>query len=238
MNNQEIILWNIQESKQRIKKAILKDRIVIFFTRVLEDLRTQKNPNFYNRIKDLHHILFPFDKGEATPKAIMEKMRFDKLNKGEGLNVDNEENKHLKWFIENIDKQGRCKNINEMTAELEKIQKEIVVKYLPNSAKLIEPFILGKMISSMGGIDRIAMKSAGTIQLIGAEKALFRHMANKTKTSSPKHGLVFYSTKIKNSKEKGKDARTLANKLAIALRMDYYRNFPQPLSLGFSSLGK
>ncbi|MEK6913248.1 MAG: hypothetical protein AABW47_01090 [Nanoarchaeota archaeon] len=228
MNNEEIVLWNIEQSKQRIKKAILKDRIIIFFTRVIEDLKTYKNPNLYGRIKDIHRILFPFD-DDATPKKVMEKMRFASLKQSEGLILDNNENKYLKFFIENIDKQGRCKNTEEM-------QKILVLKYLPNSSKLIEPFLLGKMISSMGGIERIARKPSSTIQLIGAEKALFRHMARKT--PSPKHGLLFYSTKIKNSKERGKDSRILANKLAIALRTDYYRNFPQPLSLGFSSSGQ
>jgi RNA processing factor Prp31 len=235
MEDLEIVLWNIKESKQRIKKAILKDRIVIFFTRVLEDLKTHKNPNFYGRIKEIHHILFPFDE-DITPKKVMEKMRFASLKQSEGLMLDNNENKYLKFFIENIDKQGRCKNIEEMKEKTEEMQKILVLKYLPNSAKLIEPFILGKMISSMGGIERIARKPSSTIQLIGAEKALFRHMARKT--PSPKHGLIFYSAKIKNSKDRGKDSRVLANKLAIALRTDYYRNFPQPLSLGFSSLGQ
>lgn len=227
MENYEIIKWNIKESKQRIKKSILKDRIIIFFTRILEDLKTYKNPNFYGRIKEIYHLLFPFEE-DTDPKKIMEKMRFANFKKSEGLILDDQENKYLKFFIENTDRQCKLKNPDKMRKEIEEIQKKLVMRYLPNSLKVIEPFILGKMISSMGGIERIAKKPSSTIQLIGAEKALFRHMS--TKAPSPKHGLIFYSTKIKNSKTKGKDSRALANKLAIALRKDYYRNFPQPLS--------
>jgi nucleolar protein 56 len=227
MKDEEIVLRNIQESKQRIKKAILKDRIIMFFTRILEDLKTYKNPNFYGRVKEIHHILFPFDE-DTDPKKIMEKMRFANLKQSEGLILDSQENKYLKFFIENTDKQCKSKNPEEMKKEIEEIQKSLVMKYLPNSSKLIEPFLLGKMISSMGGIGRIARKPSSTIQLIGAEKALFRHMSKNT--PSPKHGLIFYSAKIKTSADKGKTSRALANKLAIALREDYYRNFPQPLS--------
>jgi len=61
---------------------------------------------------------------------------------------------------------------------------------------------------------------SSTIQLIGAEKALFRHVARKEKC--PKYGLLYYSKYVQGKKNKGKAARKLANKLAISIKVDYY----------------
>jgi nucleolar protein 56 len=227
MENREIILWNIKESKQRIKYAISKDRILIFFTRILEDLNRYKNPNFYGRIKEIYHLLFPFD-SETDPKKIISNMRNCNLNITEGLKLDNQEINYFRFFIKNLDEKCKLKNVTQMKKGIEDIQRSLVIKYLPNSSKLLEPFLLGKLISSMKGIEKISKKPSSTVQLIGAEKALFRHMSKNT--LPPKHGIIFYSNKIKNSENKGKASRVLANKLAIALRKDYFRSFPQPLS--------
>jgi nucleolar protein 56 len=70
----------------------------------------------------------------------------------------------------------------------------------------------------------LAKLPASTIQLLGAEKALFKSLKNKTKT--PKYGLIFNSQFITKSKQyyKGKISRYLANKAAIAIRVDYFGN--------------
>jgi nucleolar protein 56 len=56
---------------------------------------------------------------------------------------------------------------------------------------LVEPFILGKLVSFFGGINNLYRKPAGTIQLIGAEKAFFRHKA--ISSYGPKYGFIFKS---------------------------------------------
>ena len=57
MEQESIVNWNIEQAKIGIKKALLKDKIVIFFTRVLEDLKFNKN--FYDRIKGLYMLINP-----------------------------------------------------------------------------------------------------------------------------------------------------------------------------------
>ncbi len=227
MENYEIILYNINKSKQRIIQSLLKDRIIILFTRILEDLRRYKNPNFYGRLKDTYSVLFPFDE-ESNTKKIFIKIKSLNLARASGLRLDNDEISYIKFFVDNLDEQCKAKNAEKMRKEIEKIQEKLIIKYFPNSSKILEPFLIGKLISSFGGVEKISKKAAGTIQLIGAERALFRHISKNM--PSPKHGIIFYSKKIKESPNRGKTSRVLANKLAIALRMDYYRNFPQPLS--------
>ena len=70
--------------------------------------------------------------------------------------------------------------------------------------------------------------ASSTIQLIGAEKALFRYLRGKGK--SPKHGLIYIHPYIQNAPKKmrGKVARALASKLSIAAKIDYYTKKLKP----------
>ena len=66
--------------------------------------------------------------------------------------------------------------------------------------------------------------ASSTIQLLGAERALFHHLHNKEKVSSPKYGCIATHPLIQNSPQesKGKLARLLASKISIAAKMDFY----------------
>ena len=77
-----------------------------------------------------------------------------------------------------------------------------------------------------GSLINLAKFPASTIQILGAEKALFR--ALKTRTNTPKHGLLFHSTAIgkASAKNKGRVSRFLANKCAIASRIDCFSDVP------------
>jgi len=78
-------------------------------------------------------------------------------------------------------------------------------------------------MAKAGGLDRLAMLPASTIQILGAEKALFR--ALRTGARPPKHGILFQHEAVHAAPkwQRGKIARTIANKIAIAARVDYYR---------------
>jgi len=223
MQDQEIIKWNITESKRRIRQEIKADNLIMFFTRVAEDLRKYKNPNFYGRVKEIFILLYPYSNIFNTKEIFIELKKSNLISK-DGLRLDNQEVAYLKNFLKELDED--CKLEKQVSKnKIEVILKKLIEKYLPNSDKLIETYILGKLISSVGGIKKIYKMPSSTIQLIGAEKALFRHISNKK--PAPKYGLIYYSEKIKKAQNKGKTARQLANKLSIALRVDYFQNFAQ-----------
>ena len=92
----------------------------------------------------------------------------------------------------------------------------------PNLAALIGEMVGSKLIAHAGGLTKLSKCPASTIQILGAEKALFRAM--KTKGKTPKYGLIFNSTFIgrASAKNKGKISRYLANKCAIASRVDNF----------------
>merc|ERR1711957_1118101 len=96
----------------------------------------------------------------------------------------------------------------------------------PNLTALIGEIIGARLISHAGSLTNLAKYPASTVQILGAEKALFR--ALKTKGNTPKYGLIFHSTFIGRAqqKNKGRISRYLANKCAIASRVDCYSEAP------------
>jgi nucleolar protein 56 len=96
----------------------------------------------------------------------------------------------------------------------------------PNLSALIGDIVGSKLISHAGGLTNLSKYPASTIQILGAEKALFR--ALKTKGKTPKYGLIFNSTFIGRAqqKNKGRISRYLANKCAIASRVDCFSEVP------------
>merc|ERR1711974_339185 len=92
----------------------------------------------------------------------------------------------------------------------------------PNLAVLIGDTVGARLISHAGSLTNLAKCPASTVQILGAEKALFR--ALKTKGNTPKYGLIFHSSFIgrAGAKNKGRISRYLANKCSIASRIDCF----------------
>ncbi|GAA94153.1 uncharacterized protein L969DRAFT_72697 [Mixia osmundae IAM 14324] len=96
----------------------------------------------------------------------------------------------------------------------------------PNLASLIGDTVGARLISHAGSLTNLSKYPASTVQILGAEKALFR--ALKTKGNTPKYGLIYHSTFIGRAgqKNKGRISRFLANKCSIASRIDCYADTP------------
>ena len=92
----------------------------------------------------------------------------------------------------------------------------------PNLSAIAGPLIAARLVSHAGGLEKLAKMSASTMQLLGAEKALFRHLRGRGK--APKFGVIVAHPKIQQAprEEKGKVARMLASKLTMAARADFY----------------
>jgi nucleolar protein 56 len=105
-----------------------------------------------------------------------------------------------------------------MEAYLEKTMSEVA----PNTQALVGSLLGARLIAVAGGLRNLALRPASTIQVLGAEKALFRSL--KTGARPPKHGLIFQHTLLHDAKrwQRGKIARALAGKLAIAIRADAF----------------
>ena len=94
----------------------------------------------------------------------------------------------------------------------------------PNITAITGPVIGARLLALTGGLQRLARVSSSTIQLLGAEKALFRHLRDGE--LPPKHGVIFQHPFIHNAPywQRGKIARVLAGKISIAAKLDYNSN--------------
>ncbi|MCX6776455.1 MAG: hypothetical protein NTY73_00565 [Candidatus Micrarchaeota archaeon] len=117
-------------------------------------------------------------------------------------------------------------NMQSMRSSFEKYEIGFAKELCPNLCYLIEAPLAAKLIAHAGSLKRLANMPASTIQVLGAEKALFKHLRNHTRP--PKHGLLFQHPWVNSApkKERGKIARLLSTKIAIALKADFYsKNF-------------
>lgn len=96
-------------------------------------------------------------------------------------------------------------------------------KIFPAMVELLDSQLTVRLVSCAGSLAKLARLPSSTIQLLGAEKALFRHMSDGS--LPPKHGILYQHPSVKSSqrKNKGKVTRSLASKVAIAAKIDYYR---------------
>jgi nucleolar protein 56 len=119
---------------------------------------------------------------------------------------------------------------NEIT-NLEYLIETDIQKIAPNITYLIGPLIGARLISHAGGLQHLACLPASTIQILGAEKALFRY--KKEGGKPPKHGVIYQHASINQAprKNRGKIARLYATKLATAAKADMFthRNITQQL---------
>ena len=111
--------------------------------------------------------------------------------------------------------------LKEITS-LEKQIESDMNKVAPNISKLAGPIIGARLISISGSLNRLAFLPASTIQIIGAEKALFRY--KKEGGKPPKHGVIFQHAYINKASRnvRGKIARVFAAKISTAVKADVF----------------
>ena len=118
-----------------------------------------------------------------------------------------------------------AKSVNglyQMRSELEGYISSMMEAVAPNVGALAGPMIGARLISLAGSLKELARKPSSTIQVFGAEKALFRSL--KTGADPPKHGIIYRVPEVNTAPfwQRGKIARSLAGKLSIAARIDAY----------------
>ncbi|BCU68578.1 hypothetical protein HS7_20150 [Sulfolobales archaeon HS-7] len=133
-----------------------------------------------------------------------------------GANLSEDDLSSLKVMAENILSLFSLRD--ELTEYAESIMKEIA----PNVTSLVGSSLAARLLSLAGSLKELAKMPASTIQVLGAEKALFRSLRSGTRP--PKHGIIFQYPAIHNAPrwQRGKMARALATKLATAAKIDAY----------------
>ena len=119
-----------------------------------------------------------------------------------------------------------ARSTNKMLAGLDTYIKAAAGRIMPNTVYLTNDKIAAELLAKAGSMERLAMMPASTIQLLGAEKALFKHI--KFGSRPPKYGIIFKLPEVGNAQRdrRGMMARAYATKICIALKADHFsKNF-------------
>ncbi len=243
----ELAVWNrnvsMELAKLRVKGAAEKrDLVIAQAIQTLDDLDRTVNL-FMGRLREWYGVHFPeldrlIEKHETYARLVMnlgyrDNFSFEALEK-EGLPKERAEN--IAKVAESsmgadmaeqdlAEIQALSKNVLELY-ELRKDMENYVDKTMeevaPNTKAVAGALLGARLIAIAGSLQNLAMRPASTIQVLGAEKALFRSL--KTGARPPKHGLIFQHALLHDAKrwQRGKIARALAGKLAIAARIDAF----------------
>jgi nucleolar protein 56 len=234
---------SMELTKARVRKAVEKrDLLVVQAIQTIDDLDKTLNL-FISRIREWYGLHFPeldrlIDKHETYARLIV------KIGRKNDFTAENLEKEGLpkakaKQLAEiatasmgtdlnegDMDQiQAMCKNTLELydvRQSLEKYLGSVMDEVALNTRELVGSLLGARLIALAGGLTNLAKLPASTVQVLGAEKALFRSL--RTGTRPPKHGIIFQHPLIHEAKrwQRGKVARALAGKLTIAARIDAF----------------
>jgi nucleolar protein 56 len=233
----------IAQAKAGVKEALArKDLVLTQAVRTLDDIDSARSL-LATRLKEMFSLNFPELElsNEETYAAVAaefgrrEDLKPEKLRELVGEKAQDILVKARKSFGAAFDEADRAA-VQELGAKVkalfearkalqEYLEKEANVTF-KNLAYLTDPVLATRLVATAGGLEKLARMPASTVQVLGAERALFKHLRAGTKP--PKHGIIFQSSYIRSAPwhQRGKIARDLATKLAIAAKADFYtKNF-------------
>ena len=213
--------------KLRTSEPIPKDRIIVQAIRHLDDLIVSCNlmnerlhewygmhfPELGDYAKDERYCLLISKHGERG--GIIDELGLNIESIGSDMDADD-----LRVIMDLAD---TLRGIYEDRERTEGYVSGLVDEIAPNMCALIGGSLSARLISSAGGLDRLASLPSSTIQLLGAEKAMFRHLRSGKK--GPKHGIIFQHPAVHRAPywQRGNISRALAGKVLIAAKVDAYR---------------
>ncbi|MAG47991.1 hypothetical protein CL617_05275 [archaeon] len=212
---------NLKETKQKIKESLTDDLILIQAVHSYNEL-IKAESRLLNVLKDWYGYYFPeiTEKEDFTELISQDKNELInkfKIKDSMGSSLSNEDLKPILTLGKIISDIKTLKNNNEIYIENK-------IKILaPKLSEVATPIIGALLIEKAGSLKHLAELPSSTVQILGAEKSLFRHL--RTKTKSPKYGVIFSHPLLTkaNYKDKGKTARQIAAKISIAVKQDYFR---------------
>ncbi len=246
-DDKELSLWNrnvsMELAKLRIKGASEKrDLIIAQGIQTLDDLDRTVNL-FMGRLREWYGVYFPeldrlIEKHETYSRLAMS--LGDRENYTiEGLEKENIPKERAQLVAKAAESsmgadiaerdllqiQELARNVlsfYELRKNMDNYVDRTMEEMAPNVRAVAGALLGARLIAIAGSLQTLAMRPASTIQVLGAEKALFRSL--KTGARPPKHGLIFQHTLLHDAKrwQRGKIARVIAGKLAIAARADAF----------------
>jgi nucleolar protein 56 len=233
--------------KEQISDSISRDEIIIQAISFLDDLNKSLNL-FMERFREWYGLYFPeisqeIEDHEKFIRTIInsdreELMKKYNINKTMGGKIFKREDLEIMNKIS-----LKIKELYDLRKELEDYVEKLMKEIAPNLSEIATPKIGARLILLAGGLKELSLLPSSTIQVLGAEKALFLHLSKGIKP--PKHGVLFnhpYLQKLPQ-KRRGAMARTLASKISIAVKADLsgkiiYQKLKEELDKRFKELSE
>ncbi|MFH1106159.1 MAG: hypothetical protein V1731_03035, partial [Candidatus Aenigmatarchaeota archaeon] len=225
--NKFLMEINLEITKSKLRKPEI-DKIAMQTVGMIDDLDKILNL-FVERLREWYGMYFPeindlLKNHESFLDFVANKTRRDLFGKdgaklrfeSAGMELSDEDLQEIKETSKDV--YGLYQRRKNLEAYLKRTMESIA----PNASALAGADLAARLVARAGGLDKLAKMPSSTIQLLGSEKALFRFLKGQGK--SPKHGIIFFHPSIINSPipVRGKVARLLASKIAIAARIDCY----------------
>ncbi|MCD6248284.1 MAG: C/D box methylation guide ribonucleoprotein complex aNOP56 subunit [Hadesarchaea archaeon] len=233
---------NILLTREELRRAAEeRDRIVIQAIDTMDELDRTANA-LYGKLREWYSVHFPeLDRlvpdhkdyfklvSELGARENFSKeavMRVTKLSEKDAETITQASRDSVGADFDQMDIQvvrDCVEGIRKLCEARERVSRyvdELMAQVAPNIRAVVGSSIGARLVSIAGGLKELARMPASTIQVLGAEKALFRALHKRGKP--PKHGVIYQYPKIHRSPKKlrGKIARALAGKLSIAARVD------------------
>jgi nucleolar protein 56 len=213
-------------SEKRLKKIGTYDSSNVFFDKIKIDSEEFGYSNFLLQKASII----------ASKSQVEEKLESEDLQIIQMINTLDDLIHTSNLLYERLDRWNEIKASKKRIRPLENVYSSVLkeIKSLekqiesdmniiaPNTSNLAGPIIGARLISLSGGLDHLAFLPASTIQILGAEKALFRH--KKEGSKPPKHGVIFQHSYINKAPRdaRGKIARAFATKISTAVKADTF----------------
>ncbi len=212
--------------KLRTSEPVPRDRNLVQAIRSLDDQIATINL-YSERLHEWYGMHFPELADYAHDKRYAELVaRYgDRTSVMEELGIEIEsigsdmEDEDLRAIMDLADTLDRLYDDEERT---EAYIQGIVEESCPNMCAMLGGPLAARLVSLAGGLERLTSLPSSTVQLLGAEKAMFRAMRSGKK--GPKHGIIYQYPDIHRAPywQRGKIARALAGKVLIAAKIDQY----------------
>ena len=216
---------NVEQTEHDLKNSVNKNNLITQTISNIDEINKTINL-LCKRLREWYGLYFPelnenIKDNEVYAKLVVEKSK-EQLSKefnvkSIGSDVPKKDVEQMQLLAKEII------NIARLRENEKNYFDAIMVDYCPNLKEVATSTIAGELIAHTGSLEKLAEMPSSTIQLLGAEKALFRHMVNK-RSNCPKHGIIINHPLLANARQKeaGKIARHLAGAIAMACKVDYF----------------
>jgi nucleolar protein 56 len=219
-----------EKALERTREGIAETDRIQLMVKAVKSLDQIKNSqrNEMEAFRDWYSLHFPelereIEEDEHLIRILsdgVERVELDSFaemaEESTGMHLGEEDQEILNQYVDSLESR------QELVENIESYVENIAKEEMPNLSVLLGPVLAARMVNLAGGLEDMAKKPASTVQMLGAEKALFRHL--REGGNPPKHGILFEHEFVSplHSDERGKMARFLANKAVIAARLDQY----------------